>query len=98
MRNYLELGKWNVICDRCGRQYKNDALRKEWTGLMVCDGCFETRHEQTLIRPPREENTIPWSRPEPDEIFASVSDFISTEDNQPIMPQTGPELPLQTES
>lgn len=41
-------GKWNVICDRCGNQYKNDQLRLEWTQLMVCHGqgtndCWEPR-------------------------------------------------------
>ncbi len=31
----------NAICDRCGFRYKFYNLKKEWTGLMVCDGCWE---------------------------------------------------------
>lgn len=98
MRNYLELGSWNVVCDRCGYEYKHHQLQKEWTGLMVCKKCFEPRHPQTLIQAPSPKRVPEWTRPEPADIFVSVSEFISTEDNQPIMPQTGPEVPIQTES
>lgn len=47
-RQDVELGKWNVICDRCGFKYKNDKLRIEWTGLMTCHGedtnnCWEPK-------------------------------------------------------
>lgn len=47
-KNQFESGKWNVVCDRCGRKYKNDKLRLEWTGLMVCTGqdtndCWEPK-------------------------------------------------------
>lgn len=80
MRNYLELGKWNVICDRCGFEFKNDELRKEWTGLMVCSKCWEPRHPQTLIRVPKDDPSVPWSRPEPPDDFAET-DAIQTEPN-----------------
>ena len=34
-------GKFAVaICDRCGFKKKLHDLRKEWTGLKVCDACF----------------------------------------------------------
>jgi hypothetical protein len=72
-RNYLELGKWNVICDRCGFKFKNDELQKEWTGLMVCCGCFETRHPQTLIKVSEENPSVPWVRPEPEDVFITVN-------------------------
>lgn len=75
MRNHLELGKWNAICDRCGFKKKNDQLKEEWTGLRVCDACFETRHPQTLIKTPEETANIPWSRPEPADVFIEV-DYI----------------------
>lgn len=80
MRNYLVLGSWNCICDRCGFRYKAEALRKEWTGLLVCGSCFETRHPQTLIRVPREEAAIPWARPEAADTFvAPVCDLWSNQ-------------------
>ena len=96
MRNHLELGKWNSICDRCGFKFKNDKLQKEWTGLMVCNECYETRHPQDLLRPPKEDSSIPWSRPEPPDIFidpsaailTETSDIISTESDTSISTET----------
>jgi hypothetical protein len=41
------VGKFAVAhCDRCGFKYKLLELRKEWTGLKVCDSCFEPKHPQ----------------------------------------------------
>jgi hypothetical protein len=78
MRNHLELGKWNVVCDRCGLKHKNDELQKEWTGLMVCKPCFETRHPQTLLRVPEENPAVPWVRPEPADVFIDV-DYVASD-------------------
>ena len=40
-------GKYALaLCDRCGFRYKLLELRKEWTGLKVCDSCFEPKHPQ----------------------------------------------------
>jgi hypothetical protein len=54
-------------------------LRKEWTGLMVCEGCFETKHPQLLIHVPKEDSAIPWTRPESTDTFISVSYPLATE-------------------
>lgn len=64
MRNYLELGQWNVICDRCGFQFKSGMIKDEWTGLKVCKECWESRHPQTLIQVPKDDPSIPWGRPD----------------------------------
>lgn len=66
-------GSWNVICDRCGFKYKSFQLRKEWTGLMVCKNCWEPRHPQDLIKIPKDDQSVPWSRPEPDDVFIDVN-------------------------
>lgn len=88
MKRYYKAGSWNSLCDRCGFEYKSDQLKKEWAGLMVCGGCFETRHPQTLIRVPREDSAIPWARPEATDIFigpqelqleTDITQFIDTE-------------------
>lgn len=59
-KNDYEPGKWNVICDRCGFKFKNNKLRPEYTGLMVCSGqdtndCWEPRpvppHRSRIDRP-----------------------------------------------
>lgn len=60
----LELGKWNVICDRCFRKLKNTDVRKEWTGFMVCERCWEARHPQDLIKAIKESGPRPFVRPE----------------------------------
>lgn len=63
------LGRWNVICDRCGFEYKSNQLRKEWTGLRVCSGpntndCWEPRHPQDHLKGKADRQAPPWTRPE----------------------------------
>lgn len=43
------------ICDRCGLQYRLSELKREWTGLMVCESDWDPR--------PAEQKT-PNVRPE----------------------------------
>ena len=67
-------GQWNAICDRCGFKYKSSKLKREWTGLMVCHGpetnnCFEPRHPQDFVRGRMDDQSTPWSRPEPPDVF-----------------------------
>ena len=31
------------ICDRCGDKHKLNDLKLEWTGLKVCDECFDPK-------------------------------------------------------
>ena len=69
MSNYYKPGTWNCICDRCGFQYKSDELRKDWKGLMVCHSCFETRHPMDFMRVRGESLDVPWTRPEPADVF-----------------------------
>lgn len=64
---------WRAICDRCGGKKWNHELRKEWTGFMVCrDGCFETRNQQDFVRGKADRQVVPWTRPEPEEIFLTI--------------------------
>ena len=74
--SYYKPGVWNALCDRCGVEFKSNQLRAEWTGLMVCSLCFETRHPQDLLRVPREDVSVPWTRPDPDDVFVDV-DYIT---------------------
>jgi hypothetical protein len=97
MRNYLVLGQYNCICDRCGFEFKSGQLRKEWTGLMVCDGCWEPRHPQDLIRVPKEEIAPPWTRPEPAEVFVDIPEVITTESLIPLLLDQNPDMQLFTE-
>lgn len=62
MATYYKPGSWNAICDVCGFQHKADQLKKRWDGLMVCSSDFETRHPSDLIRVPKEDTGVPWTR------------------------------------
>lgn len=69
-------GDANAICDRCGFKYKLSQLRKEWTGLKVCDGagtnrCWESRHPQDFVRGKTDRQTVREPRPEPADTFAT---------------------------
>lgn len=75
MNNHYVAGEWNAVCDRCGFHFKSGALKKEWTGLMVCGQCWEPRHPQTLIKVPEEQGAPPWTRPEPEDVFIDEPTF-----------------------
>jgi hypothetical protein len=62
-------GKYALgICDRCGQQYKLNALRKDWTGFKVCIECYEVKHPQLL--PKRNiSDSIALREPRPDRPF-----------------------------
>lgn len=98
MKTYYKPGAWNAICDVCGFQHKSDQLTKRWDGLMVCSKDFETRHPQDLLKVPREQGTVAWSRPSPTNVFIGVSYPITTEfsDTAFILTETG--LPILTEN
>jgi len=70
---------WSAICDRCGFEYPSDQLKKEWTGLMVCEADFDHRHPQDFAKIPRPEKPLPWTRPEAPDSFVSVSYIATTE-------------------
>jgi len=69
MRNWLDLGNWNGICDSCGRKVKASQLRKRWDGLQVCEEDYETRHPSDFLRVQREQISVPWVRPEVTDTF-----------------------------
>ena len=45
-RPFYSDGQWNFICDRCGTKVKSSKRAIEWTGLVVCQCCFDDKHEQ----------------------------------------------------
>lgn len=64
MRNWLDLGNWNSICDSCGRKFKASTMRKRWDGLLVCQEDFEIKHPQLSLKVRGDRQTVPWVRPE----------------------------------
>ena len=69
MRDEFKPGVWNAQCDRCGRKFKSDELRKTWDGWMVCARDWETRHPQDFVKAGRPETAPGWVRPRGDPIL-----------------------------
>lgn len=65
-------GKWKAICDQCGFEFYNDELRKRWDGLMVCHADWEPDHPQKFLRVREDSTSVPWSRPEPPDVFVDL--------------------------
>lgn len=63
---------WKAICDRCGFEFYSFELKKEWQGLMTCSSCWEPRHPQDFVRAVKDEQAVPWSRPEAPDTFVAV--------------------------
>lgn len=72
-------GSWNVICDVCGRQYKDSDLQLRWDGLMVCSGDWEPRQPQDFVRGVADKQAPPFSRPEQTDVFGFVCTLITTQ-------------------
>jgi hypothetical protein len=69
--DYYKPGDWNCVCDRCGFQYKASELKKTWDGLMVCPKDYEPRHPQDFVRGVKDDQSVPWSKPEAPDSFTS---------------------------
>lgn len=76
MKNYYAKGQWNIICDVCGRKVKSGDVRKRWDGAIVCQTDFESRHPLDFIRGRKESLTVPWTSPEPEDVFVGALDPI----------------------
>jgi hypothetical protein len=98
MKSYYKSGDWNAVCDRCGFKFKAEDLVKEWTGLLVCKSDHETRHPSDFLRVPKEDTSVPWSRPEPTEFFVSLPTPIMEESSSLSWLLTENETAIQTES
>lgn len=54
------------VCDRCGLDFPHEELKREWTGVRVCDPCWEAKHPQLTPRTIKgpEPRPLPNARPE----------------------------------
>jgi len=68
-RSRWDNGSWNVICDVCGRMYKNSELQMRWDGLMVCNGDWEIRQPQDFVHGVADKQAPPFTRPEQSDRF-----------------------------
>jgi len=62
-------GTW-AICDRCAFQRRLSCLRVEWTGLKVCEDCYDPRPAD-LSRPNMRPEGLPvrGARPDPGDVL-----------------------------
>ena len=63
MSVYASGAKSLAICDRCGLQYPYQTLQMEWTGLKVCEECWESKHPQLEPRAAADAQAIWQPRP-----------------------------------
>jgi hypothetical protein len=68
-------GEWNLLCDVCSKKIKASEARHRWDGLIVCTEDYETRHAQDFVRVKPEKNTIPFSRPQQEDVFTDINWF-----------------------
>jgi hypothetical protein len=76
--DYYAAGKWNADCDRCGFKYKNTELRLTWDGLYCCKKCFEIRQPQDYVRGVVDDQSVPWSRPDPPNEFTPSAEALES--------------------
>lgn len=62
-------GGWNVICDQCGRMFKDSELQLRWDGLMVCSGDWEIRQPQDYVHGVADIQAPKWTRAEQSDYF-----------------------------
>lgn len=61
---YISGGAYG-ICDRCGFKHRLSALRKEWTGLMVCEKDYDPQPAQMRAPNVKPEGlALPNARPD----------------------------------
>lgn len=77
MTDYFKKGEWNAICDRCGGKFKSSQLRKTWDGFYVCRDDYEPRHPQDFLRGVKDNQSVPWTRPEQADSETDTSGWVT---------------------
>jgi hypothetical protein len=70
-------GDWNVICDACGRTFKDNELQLRWDGLMVCSGDWEPRQPQDFVHGVADIQAPKWVRAEQSDEFVHFCTLIT---------------------
>lgn len=65
-------GDWLVICDSCSAKIKASKSKERWDGFRVCKDCWEPRHSLDFIRARNDRISVPFSRPQPIDVFVAV--------------------------
>jgi len=70
--DFFAKGQWNFFCDLCGAKRKSSDGIKTWDNFYVCRKHKEERNPQDFLRGVRDDQSVPWSRPEASDTFVSV--------------------------
>ena len=65
-------GDWLVICDSCSKKIKASKSKERWDGFRVCSECWEPRHPMDFIRARADKISVPFTRPQPADVFIDV--------------------------
>jgi hypothetical protein len=58
------MGVHNMTCDRSGKVYPSNEMKKEWTGAWVHKSKWEPKHPQLMIKSRKEKIAVEPARPE----------------------------------
>lgn len=72
MATYAKGTKSQAMCDRCGFQVPYLSLRREWTNLLVCGDCWESKHPQLEPRVASDPQVLRDARPDSDQEVAKI--------------------------
>ena len=73
-RKHYRKGDHWVHCQRCASVERSSDVRREWTGLIVCNECWEPRHPQDFVRArPEDTSAKGLVSPEPADTFIGPS-------------------------
>jgi hypothetical protein len=81
--HHYEAGDHWVECMRCGFDVRESNSKREWNGLIVCEGCWDPRHPQDFVRGRRDDtaargNTNPTNEYDRTEVAGSTSNPAGT--------------------
>lgn len=65
---------WNVICDLSGFKCKASETVRRWDGLRVLRRFSEERQPQDFVRGVKDNQSVPWARPEAADSFLDAGD------------------------
>lgn len=84
--SYIKGNHW-VHCQRCGSVERSTNVKREWTGLIVCNECWEPRHPQDFVRV-RPENTAAKGLVSPEPADRYITNYCSPEKRSGIAGKT----------
>lgn len=71
---HYRLGDHLGACQRCGFTFYGSELKKEWSGLTVCDACFDPRHPQDAVRAIPDNQSVKNPSPIPEPYFLATNE------------------------